>query len=96
MKQRALRDRDDCSIWSSEKYPKVFLKINGSVKYSLKKLIISHPHAIQSPISNYYITFKFSDVTIGVNTELRQKVILQVSVRELHIYTPKNMLLGFP
>ena len=49
---------------------------------------MSHPHVIQSPIENDYITFKFDDVYEGVNTELRQKVLLQVSVREL----PINML----
>ena len=31
-----------------------------------------------------------------MNTEIRQKVLLQVSVHELHIDTIKKMLLGFP
>ena len=32
------------------------------------KWIISHPHVIQYPIENYYITDKFDDVIRGVNT----------------------------
>ena len=50
--------------------------------------IISHPHVIKYPIAKDYIAVKFDDVNEGVETELRQKVILQVSIRELHL----NML----
>ena len=32
----------------------------------------------------------FDDVNGGVKTDLRQKVLLQLSVDELHIYTQKN------
>ena len=70
--------------------------MNDSVNYSLQKWIISHPHVIQYPIKNYFIAIKFDDGNGGVKTELRQKVIPQVSVRELHIYMLKNILLGFP
>ena len=40
---------------------------------------------IQLTIENHCITVKFYDVNIEVKTELRQKVILQLSFRELHI-----------
>ena len=86
MKWRALKARYDCSFLSSAKRCEQFSKINNSVKSSLQKWIISHPRVIQSTISNDYITFKFDDVIIGVNTELRHKVLLQLSVYELHIY----------
>ena len=47
---------------------------------------------IQSPIENYYITVKFDDVNIEVNTEIHQKVLFRVSFRELHIDTLKNAI----
>ena len=50
---------------------------------------------VQSPIENDYITFSFDDVNGEVNTELRQKVLLQVFVRELLIDMQKNIILGF-
>ena len=46
-------------------------------------------------IANYYITVKFDVGIRGVKTELLQKVLLHVSVRVLHIYILKKMLLGF-
>ena len=51
---------------------------------------------IQSPIENHYVAVEFDYGNGGVNIELRQKVILQVSFRELHIDMLKNMLLVFP
>ena len=45
---------------------------------------------IQYNIANDYITVKFEYGNIGVNTELRQKLLLQVYVCELHIETQKN------
>ena len=39
---------------------------------------------IKSPIVNDYITVKFDDGNLGVKTEIRQKVLLHVSVREIH------------
>ena len=95
IKWRALKAKQDCSFWSSAKPRKGFSKINYSVKYSLQRWIISHPHVIQSHISNDCITVKFDGENGGVNTELLQKVILRVSVRELHTYILK-MLVGFP
>ena len=38
----------------------------------------------------------FYDRIIAMNTEIHQRVILQVSVRELHIDVLKKMLLDFP
>ena len=48
---------------------------------------------IQYPIENDHIKFKFDYGNGGVKTELCQKVLLRVSVRELHIDT-KKILLG--
>ena len=96
MKQRVLKAKDDCSSWSSGKHCKIFSKINDSVKSSLRKWTISHPHVIKSCIENDYIVVKFDDGIRGSNTELRQKVLLQVSVHEVHMDIKKNTLLGFP
>ena len=72
------------------------LKINDTVNSSLLKWIISHTYVIPYPISNDYIRVKFDDLIIGVKTEPHQKVLLQVSVRELHIDMLKIILLIFP
>ena len=85
MKRRALTAKNDFSFWSSAKCCKLFSKIDDSVKSSLQKWITSHPHVIQSPISNDYITVKFDDVIRVVKTELRKRVLLQVYVHELPI-----------
>ena len=45
---------------------------------------------IQYTIENYYITVNFCDGNVGVKTKLRHRIILQVSLRELHIYILKN------
>ena len=85
MKQGALKAKYDCSFWSSEKCRKGFLKINDTVKYILQNWIIYRPHVIPYPMANYYITVKFDDGIIGVKTELHHKVLLHVSLSELHI-----------
>ena len=85
MKRRSLKSKQYFSFWSSAKHRKGFSKINDSVKSSLQKWIISHPHVIQYAITNDYITVKFDDGNGGVKTEIRQEVLLQVSVHELHI-----------
>ena len=95
MIQWALKYKYDCSCWSSTKRCKGFSKINDTVKYELQKGVISYTHVIISPIANDYITINFDYLITGVNTELRQKVFLQMYVRELHIDMQKNMLLGF-
>ena len=96
MKRWALKAKQDCSFWSSEKCRKGFSKINYSVKFALQKWIIYHPHVIQYTIANDYIKVRFYDGHVGVKTKLCQNVLIQVSVRELHIDILKNMLLGFP
>ena len=65
--------KQDCSFLSSTKFHKLFSKINDSVKSSLQKWIIPHPHVIKYPVANDYITVKFDDVNGVVNTELCQK-----------------------
>ena len=94
MKRRALKTKDGCSFWTSEKRRKGFSKINYSVKSYFHKWVISHSLMIQFPIENYYIRVKFDNVLRGVNIELRQKMLLQVSVREVHIYMQKKAIGG--
>ena len=48
-----------------------------------------------STIKNDYITVKFDDGIREVKTELRHKVLLQVSVHELHIDMLKKDDTGF-
>ena len=43
------------------------------------------PNVIPYPIANYYITVKFDYGIRGVKTEINNKVLLHVSVSELHI-----------
>ena len=74
----------------------MILKTYYSVKSDLHKWIISHPRLIQPPIKKDYIKVKFNDGIGGENTEIQQKVILQVSVRELHIDMLKKCATGFP
>ena len=76
MKHRELKDKDNCSFWSSTKRHKGNLKINYTVKYFLQKWIISHPHVIKSSFENYYITVKFDDGIKVVKTELHHTVLL--------------------
>ena len=44
-----------------------------------------HPHVILYPVANYYIKFKFDDGIRVAKTEIRQRVILQVSISEAYI-----------
>ena len=90
-----MKAKEDCLFCSSAKFCKGFSKIDNSVKPFLQKWIIYHPHVIQSPIAKYYITIRFDDGVRGVKIKLCQKVILQVSILELHIDMIKKMMLGF-
>ena len=57
------------------------LKINGQIKRSLYKWITHHPQVLKSPISNDFLKLIFDDQT---EPQMVLKLILQVSVRELH------------
>ena len=59
--------------------------MNGIVKYDFQRWIIYHQHVIHYTIVNYIITIRLDDGNGGKNTELHNKVLLQVSVYELHI-----------
>ena len=82
-------------FFSPAKSHKEFSNINDIVKSSLQKWILYHPHVIQSTISNCFIKVKIDDGNGRSKTELRQKVLFQVSVRELHINTLKKYSTGF-
>ena len=56
----------------------------------LNKCIQYHPHLIQSNIEIGCINVKLDDINRGSNTEPCSKVILRVSVYELHMYTIKK------
>ena len=58
--------------------------------------MIYHPHVVQSIITNDYITVHFDDGNGRVKTEIRHKVLLQVSLYELHIYMQKKDATIFP
>ena len=45
--------------------------MNDTVKYLLKKRMISRPHVIPYPISNDNTIVNFDDVIRGVKTEIR-------------------------
>ena len=51
---------------------------------------------IQPPIVNYYTKINFDDMNKGVKAEPRQEVLLEASVREIHIDMLKYVQLGFP
>ena len=50
---------------------------------------------ILSKIANYYTKVELDHVNGGSKNELSQKVLLQVSVHELHIKIPKKCSTGF-
>ena len=56
-------------------------KINEHIKLNLYVWITCHPHVVQSPISNDFLKVMFDDKT---EPHLVPKLLLQVSVRELH------------
>ena len=72
-------------FWSSEKRHKGFKRINDKVKSSLQKLTLSHTDMIWYPIVNDYIKLRLYEIYEGAKTQLRQKVLLQVSLHDLHI-----------
>ena len=52
--------------------------------------MISHPSVIQYPIEHDYTAVKFFYENLLVKAELHQKVLLRLSVHELHIYMKKK------
>ena len=63
-------------------------KINEQIKCNIYKWITRHPKVVQSPISNDFIKVIFDYQT---EPQMVPKLLLQVSVRELH-----NILVGNP
>ena len=56
-------------------------QINDQIKCNIYAWITSHPQVFQSPISNYCLKVMFDDQT---EPQLFPKLLLRVSVRELH------------
>ena len=56
-------------------------KINEQIKRNLYTWITRHPQVVQSPISNYCLEIVLYD---QIEPQLVPKLLLQVSVRELH------------
>ena len=68
-------------LWTKKTRRKGHSKINEQIKCNLYVWITRHPQVVQSPISNHCLK-----VMLDVQTEpqLVPKLLLQVSVRELH------------
>ena len=62
MKRWALKDKGNCSFWSSAKRCKGISIINNTVKSFLQQWVISYPYVIKSPISNDYVTANLDGV----------------------------------
>ena len=56
-------------------------KINEQIKCNLYTWITHHPQVVKSPISNYCLKVMLDDHT---EPQLVPKLLLQLSVRELH------------
>ena len=69
------------SLWIKERKLKWHSKINEHIKRNLYTWITCHPQVVQSPISNDCLKVMFDDQT---EPQLVPKLLLQVSVRELH------------
>ena len=67
--------------WSLKQKQKGHSKINEQIKKSLYKWIMHHPQVVQSPIANDCLKVKIDSYT---EPQLVPKLLLQVSVRELH------------
>ena len=63
IKWRALKFKQDFLLWLFAKPCKIFWKLNDNVKYDLQKWTISHPHVIQSPMTNikWFFTTEMED-----------------------------------
>ena len=69
------------SMWTNKTKVKGHSKTNKQIKRNLYAWITRHPQVFQSPISNYCLKVTFDDQT---EPQLVPKLLLQVSVRELH------------
>ena len=69
------------SLWKNKTKRKVHSKINDQIKRNLYAWITRHPQVFQSPISNECLKVMFDDQTLP---KIVPKLLLQVSVRELH------------
>ena len=78
-KRRAIKVHT--SLWTKKKKRKEHSKTNEQIKYNLYAWITRHIQVVQSPISNDCLKVMFDDQT---EPQLIPKLLLQVSVRELH------------
>ena len=69
------------SLWTKKTKQKGHSKINDHIKRNFYTWITRHPQVFQSPISNYCLKILLDDQT---EPQLVPKLLLQVSVRELH------------
>ena len=69
------------SLWTKKTKRKGHSKLNEHTKRNLYTWITRHPQVVQSPISNDFIKVMLDDQT---EPQLVPKLLLQVSVRELH------------
>ena len=67
--------------WLFKQKLKEHSKINEQIKKSLYNWIMHHPQVVQSPIVNDCLKVKFHGYT---EPQLLPKLLLQVSVREIH------------
>ena len=75
-------------LWTRKTKLKKHSKINDQIERNLYTWITHHPKVVQSPISNDYLKVMLDDQT---EPQLVPKLLLQVSVRELH-----NILVSDP
>ena len=68
------------TLWTKKKR-KGHSKINEQIKRNIYAWITSHTQVVQSPISNNFLKVMFDD---KIEPQLVPKLLLQVSVRELH------------
>ena len=69
------------SQWTNKTKRKGHSKINDQIKLNMYAWITCHPQVVQSPISNDCLKVMFDDQT---ETQLVTKLLLRVSIRELH------------
>ena len=69
------------SLWTKKTKRKCHLKINEHIKRNLYAWITHHPQVVQSPIYNGCLKVMLDHQT---EPKLVPKLLLQVSVRELH------------